>query len=159
MNLETIKQLALSKQLTIGTVESITGGAIAAALTSIPGASTFFKGSLVVYKNEIKQRVTKIKLNQLKKYGSISQEVGVTLAENGREILNVDVCLSITGNAGPQPIEDKPVGEVYITVVGPQVTKQEYFLFAGDRETIRQQAVAEGLIMIEKMLMIANVRS
>jgi PncC family amidohydrolase len=159
MNLETIKELALSKKLTLGTVESITGGSIAAALTSIPGASSFFKGSLVTYKNEIKHQVAKIKLSQLKKYGSISKEVGLSLAEQGKKILHVDICLSITGNAGPQPIEDKPVGEVFITVIGPNIVKQEYFLFAGDREAIRKQAVEEGLIMIEKMLMIANVGS
>ncbi len=159
MNLETIKELALSKKLTLGTVESITGGSIAASLTSIPGASSFFKGSLVTYKNEIKHQVAKIKLSQLKKYGSISKEVGLSLAEQGKKILNVDICLSITGNAGPQPIEDKPVGEVFITVIGPNIVKQEYFLFAGDRESIRKQAVEEGLIMIEKMLMIANVGS
>jgi PncC family amidohydrolase len=159
MNLETIKQLALSKKLTIGTIESITGGSIAASLTSIPGASTFFKGSLVVYKNEVKHAVANIKLSQLKKYGSISKEVGMSLAENGQKILNVDMCLSITGNAGPNPIENKPVGEVYITILGPNLVKQEYYLFAGDREAIRKQAVEEGLIMIEKMLMIANVGS
>lgn len=154
MDLEKIKALALSKNLTIGTVESITGGLIAAALTSIPGASSFFKGSLITYKNAIKIAVAKVDEKLIRQHGSISKEVSLEMAKNGKDILAVDVCIAITGNAGPNPIEDKPVGEVYITVFSPQLTKQEYFLMAGSREEIRIQSVEQALIMLEKLLLV-----
>ena len=95
--LETYK----NKGLTLGSVESMTGGLFAAKFTAIPGSSKVFKGSIVTYATEEKINIVGVKKETVEKYSVVSEEVAKEMAEKGRELLNVDVCVSVTGNAGP----------------------------------------------------------
>ncbi len=143
------------KNLTIGSVESMTGGLFAANITSVPGASKVFKGSIVSYSPLIKENVVGVNEETIAKYGVVSKQVAYEMAEKGRKVLDVDICVSITGNAGPtsEPGE-AGVGELYIglsTNDGTKVIKKQ---FSGDREKIREQALLamqeEVLILITK---------
>ena len=143
------------KNLTIGSVESMTGGLFAARITSVPGASKVFKGSIVSYSPLIKENVVGVNKETIAKYGVVSKQVAYEMAEKGRKVLDVDICVSITGNAGPtsEPGE-AGVGELYIglsTNDGTKVIKKQ---FSGDREKIREQALLamqeEVLILITK---------
>ena len=143
------------KNLTIGSVESMTGGLFAARITSVPGASKVFKGSIVSYSPLIKENVVGVNEETIAKYGVVSKQVAYEMAEKGRKVLDVDICVSITGNAGPtsEPGE-AGVGELYIglsTNDGTKVIKKQ---FSGDREKIREQALLamqeEVLILITK---------
>ncbi len=89
------------KNLTIGSVESMTGGLFAARITSVPGASKVFKGSIVSYSPLIKENVVGVNKETIAKYGVVSKQVAYEMAEKGRKVLDVDICVSITGNAGP----------------------------------------------------------
>ena len=100
--------------------ESCTGGLLSSSITSIAGSSQVFKGSIVSYSNEIKKSLLNIPKNLIKKCGAVSEEVAETMAINAKEILNSDWSIAISGIAGPNGgSKDKPVGLVYITIVGP----------------------------------------
>ncbi len=118
------------KNLTIGSVESMTGGLFAARITSVPGASKVFKGSIVSYSPLIKENVVGVNKETIAKYGVVSKQVAYEMAEKGRKVLDVDICVSITGNAGPtsEPGE-AGVGELYIglsTNDGTKVIKKQF---------------------------------
>ncbi|MGZ9413336.1 CinA family protein [Mycoplasma sp. 480] len=120
------------KVKTFASVESFTGGAFASRLVLEPGASKYFKGSLVTYQNEIKE---KLGVNTSK--GVVNSETALNMSLKGKEFFNVDFCISFTGNAGPTVMENKAVGEVYIAI------NDEVFplLLSGNREQIINQAV------------------
>ena len=99
---------------TISSCESYTGGSFASELTNIPGASNIFKGSIVCYANEVKQNVVNVEENVLNTDGAVSYECAYQMAKNTKKMMNTDICVSFTGNAGPQTMENKDCGLVYI---------------------------------------------
>ncbi len=125
---------------TLGSVESITGGLFASKITEKPGASKYFKGSIVSYQNEIKQKLG-INTSQ----GVINKEVALEMSKKGREFLGVDICVSFTGNAGPGILDSKPVGLVFVAI------NEEVFElnFQGNRKEIREKAVSFALSKLE----------
>ncbi len=131
-----------TKGLTLGSVESMTGGLFAAKFTAIPGSSKVFKGSVVTYATEEKINVVGVKKETVDKYSVVSEEVAKEMAEKGRELLNVDVCVSVTGNAGPtcEP-GGKPVGCFYIGVATKHGVEVKAFLQGKKRNSIRNKAV------------------
>lgn len=103
------------KGLTIGTAESCTGGNIAHLITSIPGSSHYFKGSVVSYANEEKVNILHVSQDSLTQYGAVSEAVAVEMAKGAQRVLNVDCSISTTGVAGPDGgTDEKPVGTVWI---------------------------------------------
>lgn len=103
------------KNLTLGSVESVTGGLFGHTITNIAGASGVYKGGIVCYTKDIKDRVLNIPKNILESDGVVSKACALTLAQNGSKILKVDICVSFVGNAGPTTDDDKAgVGECYI---------------------------------------------
>lgn len=88
-------------KLTLGSVESMTGGKFAAKFTDIPGSSSVFKGSIISYCSEIKESIVGVNPKTIEKFGVVSKEVAEEMAKKGRKLLNVDICVSVTGNAGP----------------------------------------------------------
>ena len=112
----------VDKNLTIGAVESFTGGLFGKTLTDVPGSSKAFKGSLVTYSDESKVNILGIpeefiKENCIKACASIS-ETCQQMAIKGQKLLNVDICVAFTGNAGPDVCQDgTAVGEVYMSIV------------------------------------------
>ena len=129
-------------QLTIGSIESMTGGLFASNITSVPGASKVFKGSVVSYSALIKESVVGVKKETIDKYGVVSSEVAYEMAEKGRKLLDVDICVSVTGNAGPtaEPGEEG-VGVVYLGISSKEGTRTIRKQFNGNREEIRQQTL------------------
>ena len=102
-------------KLTLGIVESATGGLISHLITNVPGSSEFYQGSVTSYSNEIKIKIIGVKAETLKKYGSVSPQVAVEMASCGRKALAVDICVADTGIAGPGgATPGKAVGLFYI---------------------------------------------
>lgn len=127
--------------LTLGSVESFTGGLFASTITSISGASKFYKGSFITYATEEKINLLRIPEELVQQYGVVSKEIAYHMANNARQLLNVDVCVSFTGNAGPEAMENKPVGEVHIGIATKDDARIYSLNLSGTRDEIRRQAV------------------
>ncbi|PXY02180.1 competence/damage-inducible protein A [Marinifilum breve] len=116
---ERIAELLLEKGKTLGTAESCTGGYIAHLITSHAGSSAYFKGSVVSYSNEIKEKVLGVNSKDLEKFGAVSQEVVEQMALGARKVLNTDYAVATSGIAGPDGgTDEKPVGTVWIALAG-----------------------------------------
>ena len=126
---------------TLGSVESFTGGLFAKEMTSVSGASHFYKGGLVTYTTEEKNRLLGIGYDIIDTNGVVSQEVAALMAANGQKILNVDYCVSFTGNAGPEAMEGKPVGEIYIGIATSEATQVYSYHLEGTRQEIQKKGV------------------
>ena len=140
--MEQIVKLLKEKEMTIGSIESMTGGLFASSITSVPGASKVFKGSVVSYSALIKENVVHVNKETIDKYGVVSKEVAYEMANKGRELLDVDICVSVTGNAGPtsEPGE-AGVGEVYIGISTKESARVVKKVFTGERNKIRQDTL------------------
>lgn len=130
------------KNLTLGSVESMTAGKFAASFTDVPGASKVFKGSIISYSNLIKENIVGISKKTIEKYGVVSLEVAEEMAKKGRKLLGVDVCVSVTGNAGPscEP-GGKPAGYFCVSVSTKKGTFSKDFKINKKRNGVRNGAV------------------
>lgn len=145
--------LLREKGLTLGTVESATGGLISHRITNIPGSSDYYKGSVTAYSNETKIKVVGVREETIKKYGSVSSQVAEEMAEGGRKLLAVDICLSDTGIAGPGgATSGKPVGLFYIGLSHQGGTYSQKHNFRGDREHNKQSAAEAALRWLKEYL-------
>lgn len=141
-----VGELLRKKRLTLGTVESGTGGLIANLITNVPGSSDYFKGSVVAYANETKMKVAGVKASTLKRYGAVSPQVAEEMANGGRKNLNVDICLSDTGIAGPGgATPGKPVGLFYIGMANKSGVTNRKLELTGSRLEIKQK-VADAVL-------------
>lgn len=147
-----LKEAFVSKGKTLGCIESFTGGLFAREMTKVPGASKFFKGGIVTYATEIKTRIVGVNENTVKQFGVVSQEVAGEMCGHGKFLLNVDYCISFTGNAGPDAMEGKPVGEIYIGVCAYDLARVQRFQLLGSRDEIQHQAVNIGISMLKALL-------
>lgn len=139
------------KGKTLATAESCTGGGVAAALTAVSGSSSVVKGGIVSYCNEIKHALLGVDEALLDSCGAVSEPVAAAMAQGARKALNVDVAVSVTGLAGPGGDDfGNPVGTVFIGYADSRGTHVRHFLFSGDREAVRTQAVTEALKLILK---------
>jgi PncC family amidohydrolase len=142
------------KLLTIGAVESATGGRIADRITNVPGSSDYFKGSVVAYSNEVKNALLGVKRATLENYGAVSEQTALEMARGGRELLDVDVCISDTGIAGPSGASpEKPVGLFYLGLVTRDGALSEKHVFPGNREANRRDASEATLNMLKQYLL------
>jgi len=147
-----IIKLAIKKGLTIGTIESMTGGMLAAALTAVPGASKTFVGGFITYNDFVKQALLGISKPDIEKDGAISMNTAKNMARLGRIKLSSAIALAITGNAGPKPQEGKPNGLCFIAVSDEIDTIAHEFHFEGTRRKIRLQAVAAALKLLHQAI-------
>jgi len=129
---------------TFGTAESATGGLVAGRITSIPGASTVFRGSIVSYATELKESLLGVPASTIATHGVVSEPVAVAMAEGAADRLDVDVAVSVTGSAGPDP-QERPVGTVVIAVKTPDGVRVRTLTLPGDRERIRTFATTAAL--------------
>lgn len=106
-------QILNHKKFTIGSCESFTAGLFCAHLADVSGASSVLKGGLVTYATELKNKIVGIDKEKLERYGVVSKECAIEMVKNTQKIMNVDVCVSFTGNAGPTAWENKPAGLIY----------------------------------------------
>lgn len=152
MTAQDINTLFRQKGRTLGSVESFTGGLFASEIVSTPGASHFFKGSLVTYMSEEKVRLLNIPYQIIDQFGVVSQEVATMMSSMGALKLAVDYCISFTGNAGPDAMEGKPVGEVYIAITAYQYFEVRKLQLEGSRDEIRKKSLEEGYAFLEYMI-------
>ena len=138
------------KGLTFGSIESMTGGLFATTITNVSGASRVYKGSIITYTSEEKINIVGVNKETIDKETVVSSKVAQEMAMNGQKLLNVDICLSITGNAGPTVEKgNKQVGEAYIGICFKGVTAVASFLFKGDRNQIRASACKQMIDILE----------
>lgn len=134
------------RKLSLALAESCTGGLIASRITDIPGASSVFKGCVVCYANEIKERVLGIPQVILDTEGAVSASCATAMAEGVKRLMHADIGISVTGIAGPGgATPTKPVGLVYIAVATKNSTEARAFIFQGDRSAVRKQAADTAL--------------
>lgn len=137
--------------LSLSLAESCTGGMIAAALTSVPGASDIFWGSAVTYINGAKEQILGVSHLTLEKHGAVSEECAREMAEGARRIYGSDVAMSVTGIAGPGGgSELKPVGTVWFGFSSREGTEAFCCRFDGDRSEIRRQTAERVLTFLLK---------
>lgn len=141
-SLENLLSKLKEKNLTLGSVESLTGGLFASSICSIPGASAVFKGGLVTYWASEKTSLCNVKKETLDRCGVVSSEVASEMAIGGKKRLDVDICISCTGNAGPT-VEPggKAVGDVYLGLCYNNFVWSIPLHFDGDRNLIRENTV------------------
>jgi len=132
---EVVGMLLLEQEATVGVAESCTGGNIAHFFTSNSGSSEYFKGGVVSYTNEIKNKVLGIKKQTLDKYTAVSREVAIEMAEGAKRLLSTDYAISTTGFVGPTGgTKDIPLGTVWIAVAGKRGSVAKKFIFTMDRK-------------------------
>lgn len=146
--------MCIERDLTIGTVESCTGGMISARLTNVPGVSGVLKNCFVTYSNKAKRKIVGVKKETLEKHGAVSKQVAKEMARGLAELYKVDVAIAVTGIAGPDGgSEEKPVGLVYIACHVCGVTTVKKYNFSGNRNKIRETTVARALIQARDCVM------
>ena len=150
----TLKKLFTAKKATLATAESFTGGSIAAHLTAVPGASGYFRGSIVSYATEVKTAVLQVPEALIREHSVVSAPVARAMAENVRRLLNADFAIATTGNAGPDKGDSNaPVGGVYIGLAGPGGSAAEVFTMGNHRERIVQKSVNKAFEMLQREIL------
>ncbi len=151
---EVVGKILAKKKYTLATAESCTGGAIAERITSVPGASAYFKGSVVSYATEAKIKVLQVSEKVINKDSVVSEAVAKAMAQNVKELFNTDFAISTTGNAGPAKGDsDADVGTVYIAIASPSGVYAEKFMMGNHRERIVQKAVNKSFELLQKEIL------
>ena len=146
LSAEVLKALAGKK---LATAESLTGGGIGQAITSVSGASRVYAGGIISYSNEVKHRVLKVPTKFLETLGPVSKPVAEYMAAGARGILKADVAVSVTGLAGPDGDEfGNPVGTVFIGYADEKTAFAREYHFDGDREAVREQTICAALQLV-----------
>lgn len=131
-----VGRLLREKNLTLCTAESCTGGKIAQLITSVPGCSDYYRGSVVAYSNDIKTGILGVDPVLIEKNGAVSEEIAKAMAEGARRVMRADFALATTGIAGPAGgSELKPVGTLWIAISGRSGSTAEKYTFTSDRAT------------------------
>jgi len=146
-------QARTGKLLTVGAVESATGGRIADRITNVPGSSDYFKGSVVAYSNQAKTSLVGVRQETIERYGAVSDQTALEMAQGGRKVLEVDICVSDTGIAGPTGgTADKPVGLFYLGLAARDDSFSQKHVFPRNREGNKRDAAEAALGMLREYL-------
>lgn len=142
---------------TVATAESLTGGLVCGALTTVPGSSAVVRGGVVSYATEVKRDVLGVDAELLQRVGAVAAETAVAMAQGARRVLGADWGVATTGVAGPEPTEGKPVGTVYVAACGRHPAGEEArhlraLHLCGTREHIRQDTVHCALALLRTAL-------
>lgn len=135
-----IHELFKQKSITLSVAESCTGGLISHYLTNLPGASTFFKAGIIAYSEETKKDILGVSAETLKLHGMVSKETAQEMAEKVRLLTKSEYSISVTGNLGPNVIEDKEQGLIYIAVSKEGETLSQKLKLNEGREANKEQA-------------------
>ncbi|WP_257351472.1 competence/damage-inducible protein A [Pseudalkalibacillus decolorationis] len=148
---EVLKTLKVRNE-TISCAESLTGGFFGHEITKISGAGQVLQGGIICYQNEIKEQQLKIPKQVLDQDGAVSEACAKLMAENVRELFNSDYGIGFTGVAGPNEMEGKPSGTVFIGIATPKGTFVYPLRLAGDRNAVRTRTINYGLFYLKKLL-------
>jgi nicotinamide-nucleotide amidase len=142
-----VHELLLARGETLAVAESLTGGALAAAVVAVPGVSATFRGGVVAYATELKSELLGVDAALLAARGPVDPDVAVAMAEGVCERLGATWGLATTGVAGPDPQDGHPPGVCFVAVAGPAGTRVDALALAGDRAAVRAAAVAAALAL------------
>tara|TARA_A100001015_G_scaffold74099_1_gene82192 strand:+ start:1328 stop:1795 length:468 start_codon:yes stop_codon:yes gene_type:complete len=145
----------IKNKITISVAESCTGGLIASEITSVPNSSNIFNLGLITYSNQSKEKLLKIKKQNLKKYGAVSAQICKDMVENLFKISKTDLCISTTGIAGPSGGSKlKPVGLVYIGIKFKKISKIYMYNFNKklERNKIQKKTVNTTFNLLNQMV-------
>lgn len=147
--IQTLAERLTEKKLTLVTAESLTGGGLAAALTSVSGSSAYFLGGVVAYSNQLKAELLGVPLEVLAEHGAVSEECARAMAEGVRRKLGARVAVATTGIAGPTgATPNKPVGLVWLAVATEKGVNALGKNFDGDREMVTRASINEALALL-----------
>lgn len=150
---QVLGELLTERELTIASAESCTGGNIAHKITQNPGSSAYFLGSVVSYSNEVKANVLHVSRNDLSRYGAVSREVALAMADGVAELMHADCALATSGIAGPDGgSKFKPVGTVWMAAKYGDKTVSELIQFKGNRDQVIESATNHVMVMLIKLL-------
>jgi PncC family amidohydrolase len=141
---ETLRLLE-AEGASLATAESLTGGRLAAAVTSVPGASRTFRGGFVTYASELKETLLGVPAALIEQYGVVSAECARAMAEGCRAATGASYAVATTGIAGPDQQEGKQVGTVFVGIAGPDGVSAVSMELVGDRGEIQERASREAL--------------
>jgi PncC family amidohydrolase len=149
-----VGDLLRRRGLTLGAVESATGGLISHLITGVPGSSDYYKGSITAYSNEIKQALVGVRMSTLKKFGAVSPHVAEEMASGGRSVLSVDICIADTGIAGPGgAAPGKPVGLFFLGMASKDGVLYRRLDLTGTRAQNKKSAAAAALAWLKEYLL------
>jgi PncC family amidohydrolase len=138
-------ELFKAKGLTLSLAESCTGGLISHYLTALPGASAFFKAGVVSYSEDMKKKILGVSSDIISSYGVVSEQTAREMAEKIRGLTDTDFAISTTGNLGPDVLEGKEKGLIYIAVSKEGRTFAKELRLRGNREENKKEAALEAL--------------
>lgn len=136
---------------TISVAESLTGGGLAEALSSLPGSSQIFRGSVTAYQAEIKNSVLQVPLELISEMGTVSEEVAVSMAAGVKDLMGSTWSISTTGVAGPGPVDGVPPGTVWVAIDGP-ISQTLQLELSGTREIVRNATIAGAIAAFARIL-------
>ncbi len=151
-----VHELFKNQKLTLSVAESCTGGLISHWITSAPGASAFFRSGIVAYSRDCKEDILNVSDDVIKKFGMVSKEVAIEMAERVRLLTKTDYSVSTTGNLGPDVLEGKEKGLIYLAACseGMIITKQ--LILKGSRAENKEVASLAALELLGELVEMSN---
>lgn len=137
--------LLRARGVSLATVESLTGGRLAAAVTAVPGASASYLGGFVTYATELKESLVGVPHEVVERYGVVSAECAAAMAQGCRETTGAGYAVATTGVAGPDAQEGRPVGTVFVGIAAAAGVRTLSLELVGDRHQIQDRACREAL--------------
>ena len=150
--IQKIHDLFRGKNITLSVTESCTGGLISHYITALPGASSFFEAGVVVYSAEMKKKILGVSSAVITEHGVVSRETAEEMAEKVRAATGTDFSIATTGNLGPDVLEGKERGLVYLAVSGNRQTFSEELHLTGDRTANKEEAALSALRFLVKIV-------
>ena len=141
---------------TLAVAESLTGGALAATIVAVPGASAVFRGAVVAYATDLKTALLDVPGELLDSRGPVDPEVAVAMADGVRRRLTATYGVATTGVAGPTAQDGVEPGRVYVAVTSPRDTHVRTLNLSGDRASVRGQAADEALALLARVILAAS---
>lgn len=147
-------KLFTTRSITLATCESLTGGAVGAAITDVPGASAMYRGGIVAYSRELKTDLVGVDPELVDAEGVVNELTAIQMAIGAQARCDAEWAIATTGVAGPTELDGQPVGTVWFAVVGPKVGMSPQPVYTelkqlrGDRDAIREAAVEHALSML-----------
>jgi nicotinamide-nucleotide amidase len=149
--LTNILEILTQRGETICVSESLTGGGLAQALSSLPGSSQVFRGSVTAYQVDIKNSVLNVPLELIVEMGTVSEEVAVSMAAGVKDLMGSTWSISTTGVAGPGPVDGVPAGTVWVAIEGP-ISQTLQLELSGTREIVRNATIAGAIAAFARIL-------
>lgn len=144
--------LLIARGLTVGTAESLTGGLVAAALTTVPGSSAAFRGGIVAYAADLKESQLGVPPALLQEVGTVHRDVALAMAAGVRRRLDVAIGVATTGVAGPDPADGQSAGTVHVAVDAGTGPAHRRLALTGDRNQVRSETVRAVLALLVSVL-------